>query len=237
MDISNNIVAKMNTWHAAATKGQITNAQRSETPNGESLKFKGEPTYETILDTFNAHFEELSSLDQSPYDKDKTGGGVRLDIPRGNFFRGSKAVDKSLRKTDDGFEIRVRESNRDLVARTSYAGNWFENFDTRFSLNEKTNVLTVKEFATDASNTWNPSWQTNTFHLDLNAHTLITPESTLRASQIRPGLEPSPRPSPAGTTGVSRSQLSPADTGPRMPSPGPGQVAYSGDPTKPLLQL
>jgi hypothetical protein len=227
---SNNIVAKMKDWHTAAANNQVRNPMLAGTPQGKSFKHEGEPTFETVLDTFNAHFEELSALDQSPFDNDPTRGDVRVDIPQGKFGVHGRAVDKSLSKTEDGFDIRVRERSRDMLSRTTYAGNWFEAYDTTFSLNEKTKVLTVKEFACDVSNTWSSHTQTNIFRLDLEAGILLPgsgqPDSQPDQRRILQSggpilLEPS----------GPRSGL-PQAASPRLDA---GHFSPAGDPTKPLL--
>ena len=152
-------------------------------------KIGRQPTYESIMDTFTSNFEELSKLDQSKTNTDLSAGSVRVNTPSGS---------KSLQKTADGFVMTINNKSEASPMHESMMGSWFEDVQTTFSLNEKTNILTVREETTHGSHRWSQHNSTESdFHcLDLSTRKFV----------VGGELRPLPRPGQAG---------------PALPSPGP----------------
>lgn len=90
METSNNIIAKMSSWHSTAVNQARIAELEAKKAAEEAREAANKERYKASLDSFTANFEALSQLDGKAGDYDSRPGNVKTST-------------QSLQKTDEGF--------------------------------------------------------------------------------------------------------------------------------------
>ena len=177
MNISTNLVSRMNLWHNAATQAPKSSEGGART------------VHQQTIDAFASQFEELSKLDQTCVDINTNPGEVKVQTPLGM---------KSLLKTADGFVMTL--VNRDVP----HPMNWYAETTTTYTVNEKNNTLSVRESETHGnaarSNYYEKPVVKENYVLDLNTQGLwIQGDDRMNGFLCgQPDLAAPARPEPCG---------------------------------------